>query len=142
MGPVPPGRLKALLNVHSFFSFGAGASSPTTLARRAAELGYRSLALTDEHGVYGAAELARAARTCGLRALYGATVHLELRGEGYPLVLLAASREGYAGLNELLSLAHEGGKTVTLPVLLAHAEGLFLLTGPRRGFLSRFLAER
>lgn len=136
-------RLTALLNCHSFFSFGAGASSPTRLVERAAELGYTHLTLTDDLGVYGVVEAQQAAKRTGIRAGIGATVPLELAGETYPLILIAASRKGYRVLNELLTFVHtQDPKCVTLPVLLAHAEDLFCLTRGRRGFLTRLLAER
>lgn len=85
-------RLEALLNVHSFFSFGAGASSPKRLAEQAAALGYQHVALTDSNGVYGAVELHQAARKHGIKAIIGATLNLQHDGKAYPVVLLAGSR--------------------------------------------------
>ena len=134
-------NLRTLLNTHSFFSFGAGVSSPKTLVERAATLGYSSLALTDEGGVYGAVEAQQAARAYGIRALVGATVRLEVDKQTYPLVLIAGSRQGYRILNELLTYQHSNEK-VTLPVLQAHSEDLFCLTGGRKGFPTYLLAER
>ncbi len=54
-------RLSALLNVHSYYSFGAGTASPTTLVKRAAALGYQYVALTDDLNVSGVVELFQAA---------------------------------------------------------------------------------
>ena len=48
------------LHIHSWFSFLAGASSPSTLATRAAELGQESLALTDDWTMARAVQHARA----------------------------------------------------------------------------------
>src|SRR5690554_4092090 len=79
-------RLKALLNVHSYYSLVAGTASPTTLVRRAAELGYEYLALTDDLNVTGAVELFQAAREHGLRPLIGATVPVRVEHEAYPFV--------------------------------------------------------
>ena len=143
MDAVAHRRLTALLNSHSFFSFGSAASSPSRLVERAAELGYRHLALTDRLGVYGAAELFRAARRHDVNALIGATVPLEVEGERYPLVLLAGSRRGYRTLNSLLNAAHaEEPKGVTLPMLSAHPSDLHVLTGGRKGFPTRLLGQR
>lgn len=137
-------RLSALLCTRSTYSFGAGTASPTTLVRRAATLGYRSLALTDLLNVTGAVELFQAAREAGLRALIGATVPVRLdERDVVPLVLLAASRRGYATLNELITLAHAAATPdVPWTVLLAHTEDLVCLTGPRDGLPSRLLARR
>ena len=104
-------------------------------------LGYMSVAITDEGGVYGAVEAQQAARAHGIRALVGATVRLEHDKITYPLVLIAGSRRGYRVLNELLTYQHSH-EVVTLPVLQAHTQDLFCLTGGRRGFPTQLLAER
>ena len=44
--------------------------------RRAAELGYEALALTDHDGVYGSLEFAHAAKLAGIRPITGAEVTL------------------------------------------------------------------
>jgi len=137
-----PRRLRHLLHAHSYFDFGRGVSSPTRLVERAAELGYESVALTDRNGVYGAVELHQAARRHGIQALVGATVALRDDADVWPLPLLAASRRGYATLNELLTIAHEQGGEVTLPMLEAHATDLHALSGARAGAPSRLLAQR
>jgi error-prone DNA polymerase len=136
-------RLRALLNVHSFFSFGAGASSPRRLVEQAAALGYEYVALTDLSGVYGAVELQQAARQHGIKAITGATLQLSHEGKTYPVVLLAGSRQGYTVLNSLIDLAHQSPeKTVTLSQLEAHTTDLHLLTGGRWGFPSQLLGQR
>ena len=135
-------RLRHLLDVHSWFDFGRGVSSPSRLIERAAELGYQSVALTDRNGVYGAVEAHQAARKHGVHALVGATVLLRHDADLWPLPLLSASRRGYATLNELLTIAHEQGGEVTLPMLEAHATDLHALSGGRAGAPSRLLAAR
>src|ERR1700689_1825909 len=60
------------LHAHSTYSFLDGASQPSELAARAAELGYEAFALTDHDGVYGSLEFAHAAKQLGLRAITGA----------------------------------------------------------------------
>ncbi len=141
---VGPGqRLSALLDVHSYYSLGAGTASPTRLVRRAAELGYRWLALTDDLSISGAVELFQAAREHGVKPLIGATLPVHLQDGSYPFVALAASRRGYAAINRLISAALERPeKSVPYAVLLAHTEDVLLLTGPRDGVVARWLAER
>ena len=144
-------RLTALLNVHSYYSFGAGTASPTSLVRRAAELGYRSIALTDDTNVTGGVELFQAARQYGIKALIGATVPVRIEDQTYPFVLLATSRAGYGTLCRLVTLAHERDgpegrgeprREVPFPALLAHTHDLLLLTGGREGLPARLLAAR
>jgi error-prone DNA polymerase len=60
------------LHCHSAYSFLDGASAPEELARRAAELGYPALALTDHDGVWGAMEFAQACKAFGARPIVGA----------------------------------------------------------------------
>lgn len=136
-------RLRALLDVHSSYSLGAGTASPTTLVKRAAALGYRWLALTDDLSVSGAVELFQAARQHGVQALIGATLPVRIEDEAYPFVALAASRTGYAAINRLISAALEREEhDLPYPVLLAHTQDVLLLTGPRDGVVTRWLAQR
>ena len=136
-------HLSVLLDCHSYFSFGQGASSPTRLVERAAELGYTALALVDDNGVYGAVEAQRAGEKHGVKVLIGASVQLSIAAASYPLSLIAINRSGYEVLCNLLTAIHtDETKLVALPVLLAHTDDLICVTGGRNGFLTRLLAER
>lgn len=139
----------APLHVRSWFSFRAGGSSPEALAAEAARLGYRALALTDAHGLYGAVRHACACAEHGLRPIYGAEVGLIgddqddlAQGSAERIVLLAMDRTGYAGLNRLLGCAHARDRLAphaTLDELAGHAAGLLCLTGGRGSRLWRLL---
>ena len=135
--------LEVLLDCHSYFSFGQGGSSPTRIVERAAELGYTAVALVDANGVYGAVEAQRAGKQHGVKVLVGAAVQLKTDLGSYPLGLIAQNRTGYEVLCGLLTAIHaENENLTTLPVLLAHTEGLICLTGARNGFPTRLLSER
>jgi error-prone DNA polymerase len=116
------------LRCRSAFSFLEAASNPEDLAERAAELGYRALALGDRHGVYGIPRFHQAARAAGLRAIVGTTLALE--GDG-SLLLLAEDRRGYRNLCRLITCGHaRGGKEaapVTWDQVEEHAAGLVAL---------------
>lgn len=122
------------LHCHSYFSLLDGASSPEALARQAAALGYRALALTDHGGLYGAVRFWQAAKEEGIRPIIGAEVALE--GLGH-LTLLAESREGYANLCRLLSTGQLAGQKgqprLSLDTLAQHTGGLVGLSGCRKG---------
>ncbi len=136
-------RLSALFNTHSYFSFGAATSSPTSLVEKAYELGYEYLGLSDLHGVYGAVELHKACQKKGMKALTGASVTLEHIGQSYPLNLFASSQKGYKVLNDLLSYIHATeSKTTTLAVLMAHTEDIHCLSGGRKGYLTQLFSQR
>ena len=104
------------LHAHSAFSFLDGASSPDELALRAAELGYRELALTDHDGIWGSMEFACACHAQGIRPITGAEVTVVeaaavvapgFRGNCPPgafhLTLLVADAAGYRNLCRLLT---------------------------------------
>lgn len=134
--------LKALLSTHSFFSQGSGTSSPRKLVETAKRFGFTHLALTDDVCMGGAVELHQACQEYGVTPVLGATLQVtsEVLGEVFtaPLVVLCASREGYAQLNGLIT-QHHAGKPV-LPEELPDRD-LFVLTGSRRGLLARLLQE-
>ncbi|MEA2423462.1 MAG: error-prone polymerase, partial [Thermoleophilaceae bacterium] len=131
------------LHCHSTFSFLDGASHPIELAGAAAEQGHSALALTDHDGIYGAMELAQAAKPLGIRPLTGAEVTLD---DGHHLTLLCESAAGYRNLCLLITEAHRGTrewspsgtpKPATAPrVALEHVErhagGLVCLSGCAR----------
>src|SRR5687767_5098526 len=140
------------LHCHSGFSFLDGASHLDELVRRALELGYPALALTDHNGLYGSMEFARGARLNGLMPITGAEVTLrrpdagapgalpEIEGPhgGHHVTLLAENPAGYANLCRLLTKTHmESPRTdprLALDALLDpdRTDGLILLTGCRR----------
>jgi error-prone DNA polymerase len=134
------------LHARSWFSFGAGASSPLALAREAARRGHSALALTDRNTLAGAVRHAAACEKAGITPLFGATLTVE----DAPLVLLCADASGYANLCDLLTLAHghatdagdRAQPSICLDELRDHTEGLFCLTGDHEGALSVFLETR
>jgi error-prone DNA polymerase len=95
----------AELDALSNYSFLQGASHPEELVHRACALGYRAFALADECSVAGVVRAHLAAKDCGLHLIVGA----RFRVEDWPaidrLLLLAADRDGYGNLCELVSLA-------------------------------------
>ncbi len=126
------------LHCHSAYSFLDGASAPEELARRAAELGYPALALTDHDGVWGAMEFAQACKEFGVRPIVGCELTVTPAGardevpedqcgpaapsvpepggrldEGrrlmpFHLTLLVESQEGWRNLCRLITEAHAG----------------------------------
>ncbi len=72
----------AELHAHTNYSFLDGASHPYDLVRRASELGYTALAVTDHDGFRGAAKVHVAAREIGLPIVYGTEVGLSREPPG------------------------------------------------------------
>ncbi len=128
------------LHAKSFYSFGMGASHVHEMLSRAAELGYPALALTDVN-LCGALEFARLAGSLGIQPLTGGELTML---DGARLVMLARTREGYANISRLFTLASsvDRRKPRLDPALLReYAAGVVLLTGGRGGPLARLLSE-
>ena len=149
--PVP----YAELHVHSAYSFLDGASSPRELVAEAERLGLSALAVTDHDGLYGAVQLAQAAKGSPVATVFGAELSLaadkfERTGRPDPpgahLLLLARDADGYRSLSKAIGDAHlraEGKNHAVydLEDLAARAEGRWVvLTGCRKGLVPRALA--
>ena len=140
------------LHAHSGFSFLDGASDPEELVAEAARLELAGLALTDHQGLYGVVRFAEAARAFGLATVFGAEITLHGDDDrvgvrdpaGEHLVVLARSPEGYRRLSMMLGEGHlargeKGVARFTLADLAAHASEWLLLSGCRKGPLTRAL---
>jgi error-prone DNA polymerase len=107
------------------FSFLRAASHPDELIVRAAELGYKALAITDRHSVAGVVRAHAAAKEIGIQLLIGTEVHPE---DAPSVVLLATDRAAYGRLSRLLTLgksrAPKGECRLTFDDLATYQEGL------------------
>jgi len=112
----------------SNYSFLEGASHPEELVEEAHRLGYRSLALVDRDGVYGAVRAHVKARELGLHLILGSQVTID---DGSTVVLLARDRGGYANLCRLLTTGHlrspKGESTVAWDEVCGHSDGVIAL---------------
>jgi error-prone DNA polymerase len=129
------------LHAQSAFSFLEGAEHPEAFAAEAARLDMPAIALVDRDGVYGAARLARAAVTAGVKPIVGSELTL---ADGSRLPLLVEDREGYQNLCRLITRMKLGAPKGSASLALEHLEpstaGLVCLTGSARGPLALRLA--
>ena len=132
------------LCAHSWFSFGAGASSVAELVARAAECEYPALGLTDASNFCGALEFAQECRAAGIRPLTGVELPVREGDAIGPVTFLAETGAGYSNLCRLASLAHlAGGRTtpeLDFRFLEAHADGVIALLGAPDGLVAADLA--
>jgi error-prone DNA polymerase len=107
MEPTDPLPAYAELHCLSSFSFQRGASQPDELVERAAALGYRALAITDECSVAGVVRAHEAARPRGLKLLLGAEFAVPLPGAdaGFTVVALAHHLQGWGQLCTFITAA-------------------------------------
>jgi DNA-directed DNA polymerase III PolC len=93
------------LRVHSHYSFHRGASTVEALLDRAASLGQPALALTDRNGLHGAVRFYLGARERGIRPILGAELD-DPADPSLTATVLAADREGFAGICRLVTRRH------------------------------------
>lgn len=109
-------RMSDYVELHclSNFSFQRGASSADELFERAARIGYRALAITDECTLSGIVRAWQASKDTGLPLIVGSEVHIE---HGPKLVLLAEDLCGYQALCRLITLARRRAEKGTYRLL-------------------------
>ncbi|USR41626.1 error-prone DNA polymerase [Ectopseudomonas hydrolytica] len=122
----------AELHCLSNFSFQRGASSARELFERAARLGYRALAITDECTLAGIVRAWQAARETGLALIVGSEMPIE---GGPKLVLLAEDLAGYQALCRLITVARRRAEKGRYRLLRED------LDTPLAGLLAIWLAE-
>src|SRR5688572_6567283 len=115
----------AELHCKTNFSFLEGASHPDELVRRAAELGYRALAVTDRNSLAGMVRAHIAAKEVGLPLVIGAEI---TPIDAPPVVLWATDRASYGRLCRLITRgrrqAPKGECALALEDVAEFAEGL------------------
>jgi len=87
------------LRCRSHYSFLDSTLSPTAIVGLARQHGMSAVAMTDTGNLHGAAEFAKAAKTAGIKPVFGAELNLK----GGPLLLYAESLRGYQNLCGILS---------------------------------------
>ena len=140
-----PNDVPAYAELHAIsnFTFLRGASHPEELVRRAAELGYAALALTDECSLAGVVRAHRAAKESGLSLLVGTELALD---PATRIVLIATDRAAYGRMSALITRARrnaeKGEYRLGREDLSEGVEGcLALLVSGSRSFAA-WLAER
>ena len=115
----------AELHAKTNFSFLEGASHPSEMVARAAELGYRALAVTDRNSLAGIVRAHGAAKDAGLKLIVGAEITPE---DAPPVALWAPDRAAYGRLARLITQgrrrAEKGQCRLSLADIAEHAEGL------------------
>lgn len=136
------------LKLHSEFSLVDGLVRIKPLAKALSAQSVPAMAVTDEMNFFAAVKIQGAAEGAGLKPIFGADVLIvpDASAEVAPtaVTLLVQNLEGYRQLTRLISHAYlkrigKGRPCVTVEALLAHSEGLILLTGGQTGLLGQYL---
>ncbi|UIJ47392.1 DNA polymerase III subunit alpha [Sphingomonas cannabina] len=140
------------LRVLSSYTMLEGAIEPKAIAKRAKELGFPAVALTDRNGLYAAMAFSDACRDAGVQPIIGTLLAVARPvpdGIEAPidwLALYAQDKTGYDNLCKLVSMAHldrpiEIDAHVSLDALEGLTDGLIALTAGGEGALVRLLAD-
>jgi len=113
------------LHCKSNFTFLEGASHADELVRRAAELDYAALAVTDTNTLAGIVRAHVSAKEVGLKLIVGAEI---TPTDSPPVLLWATDRPAYGRLSRLITVgrrrADKGQCRLALEDIAAHQEGL------------------
>lgn len=133
------------LHLHTEFSLLDACCKLDKLVKKAVDLGFPALAMTDHGVMYGAVEFHQAAKKAGIKPILGCEVyvapgsrHEKKSSSGgrdvyNHLVLLARNDAGYRNLVKLVTAGHLEGyyykPRIDKELLAAHSEGLIGLSG-------------
>ncbi len=109
------------LHVHSGYSLMNSTIQIPSLVKKAKELGFTSLALTDDNVMSGAIAFYKACLEAGIKPILGMRIHLRYKGEFFPVVLLAKSKQGYQELLSISSLKQKSEEVSLEDISLSHA---------------------
>jgi DNA polymerase-3 subunit alpha len=136
------------LHLHTEYSLLDGACDLTKLVNRVADLGQKSVAMTDHGNIYGAVHFFEAAKKRGIKPILGCELYIcknedhRAPGDGDDnnhLLVLAENEEGYRNLIRITSEASLHGfyrkPRVSKRYLAEHAEGLIGFSGCLSGEL-------
>jgi len=128
-----------LLTCRSYYSLLRAAVSVDRLVQRAAEVGYRAVALADVNTLSGAVDLWRAAQRAQVRPILGA----EILTEDQRVTLIVENRTGYRHLCRILCARHLDERFDLIEQLRTHHDGLSCishqacLVGPLKDIFQR-----
>ena len=144
------------LHVHTEYSLLDGSCKIPELCKRAKELGYDSLAITDHGVMYGVIDFYKAAKEAGIKPIIGCEVYVApgsrfdretSTGDDryYHLVLLAENDLGYHNLAKIVSRGFIDGyyyrPRVDLEVLERYHEGIIALSACLAGEVQRHIVR-
>ena len=142
----------AHLHLHTEYSLLDGCCVIKKVIDKAAELGQKSIAITDHGVMYGVIDFYKYAKQKGIKPIIGCEVYVSTRSrfdkqkglDGYThLVLLCKNNEGYQNLIKLVSLGFTEGfyskPRVDKEILEKYSDGLIALSACLAGEIPRLL---
>ena len=144
------------LHLHTEYSLLDGACRIGEVVSRAAEMGQKSLAITDHGVLYGAVAFYKECKARGIKPIIGCEVYVAPRSrlqkvhgvdnDRYHLILLCKNETGYKNLLKLVSSAWVDGfytkPRVDRDLLEEHHEGIIALSGCLFGEVAQKILQR
>jgi len=141
------------LHVHSEYSLLDGLAKIKPLVKKTAELGMKSIALTDHGAMYGTIKFFNACQKGGIKPIVGCEIYMaqKSRFDKQPgidadqrhLVLLAKNLKGYRNLMQIVTKAHLEGfyykPRIDMEVLKEHSQGLIASSACLKGILPQLI---
>jgi len=142
------------LHCHSQYSLLDAASKIPDLVKRAAELRFPALAMTDHGNLFGAIEFYEEAIKAGVKPIIGMEAYIApgsrfdkqahgIKEASFHITLLARNEVGYRNLMKLTSIGYLEGfyyrPRIDKEVLKIHSEGLIGLSGCLKGEVPYFV---
>ncbi len=144
------------LHLHTNYSLLDGACRIPELIKKAAELKFPALAMTDHGNLFGAVEFYETCMKGGIKPIIGVEAYIApksrfdrtasgIKESNAHLVLLAKDEAGYANLLQLVSIGYLEGfyykPRIDREVLSKYGNGLILLTSCLKGVLNVHLTQ-
>ncbi len=135
------------LHLHTDYSLVDGLVRVKPLIKAIADAGMPAIAVTDQHNLFAAVKVYKAAQQLGVKPILAADLRLRDPDDAKKssrFVLLCQNTEGYLNLSRLLSRAYMEGQHLGVPMLElewldGQTEGLICLAGGREGLLGKAL---
>lgn len=143
------------LNTHSHYSMLDALGSPKEIIKKAKEMGYMAVGLTDNAYLYGAVEFYKAAKEAEIKPIIGCEFYmaknsrfektLDDKNKTFRITVLAKNNAGYKNLLQLSTIGSLEGyfenPRIDLEILKKYAKGLIVLSGSIYGELATYLLE-
>ena len=100
------------LSLHTEYSINDGLINMSDLAKKTSELGFESVAITDNSNLFGFINFYETMRKNGIKPICGSEIMLEGDNSKGQLTFLACNLHGYKNLMKLISYANTNGKKI------------------------------
>ena len=142
------------LHLHTHYSILDGVCQIPQLIKRANELNFKNLAITDHGSMYGCIDFYKAAEKGGIKPIIGFEAYVApgsrknkqahgIKDASFHLVLLAKNLQGYLNLSKLCTAGFLEGfyyrPRIDKEILNQYSEGIIALSGCLSGEISRNL---